>query len=150
MALMSPNNRVIKHFNLTTLDCRGVRLELTTVLPATCFQDKLLIQPDTLFVLRRAKGSHLHLKFMRTVLAGSRAARDNKPIFTCSPFCCPGKIRTRIPRSVALYPHPLDDRAFRVMHEARTHKHKIHNLAAKPVCVTSPYVPGAGFEPRIY
>lgn len=25
---------------------------------------------------------------------------------------------------------PLDDRALRVMHEARTHKHKIHNLAA--------------------
>ena len=32
----------------------------------------------------------------------------------------------------------------RVMHEARTHKHKIHNLAAQPVCVTSPYVPGTG------
>jgi hypothetical protein len=28
----------------------GVRLELTTELPATCFQDKLLIQPDTLYV----------------------------------------------------------------------------------------------------
>ena len=57
--------------------------------------------------------------------------------------------RTHTPRSVALYPHPLDDRAItRVMHEARTHKHPVHNGTAQPVCVTSPYVPGAGLLVR--
>lgn len=62
--------------------------------------------------------------------------------------CCPGKSRTCTSRFVASCPDPLDDRAIikRVMHEARTHKHKIHNLAAKPVCVTSPYVTRRSFS----
>jgi hypothetical protein len=144
----------------------GVRLELTTELPPLLVFKTSSSSSRIPSKLRRAKGSNLHLKLMRTVLAG----QCNKPIFTCSPLSCPGKItRTHMhaaPPLVNLNAHPSPisnshpkvrslvslsirrQSKTRVMHEARTHKHPAHNGTAKPVCVTSPYVPGAGLLVR--
>ena len=47
-----PQNHFLKSLRESYHQCfaEGARLELTTELPATCFQDKLLIRPDTLYV----------------------------------------------------------------------------------------------------